>query len=143
MEIENIANVKINKNRGWRGASEIQALDNHNNVIAGMMFSFSSTMWQDLIVRHTIVMEDLEYYYVFTIDDPTNSLPSPTQQRSVLIKNAILNVTNVYKVNKYRYSAETTDMSAYRAITHFRNNENNYTTSEWNYIGVRVTPDIL
>lgn len=133
--------ILINKNRGWRGLAEAIVRDEENKEQLKMIFSFSQQVWTDLIIRNLIVMQDDKYYYVIKFKDGVSSrLPSPTQQRSVLIKNYRGEIEDVYKVDKDAWtSAEGGNWSA---IMHFLKNKNNHTTSDWNCIGVRVIPEI-
>lgn len=97
-------------------------------------------MWNDLISRHLIVMQDEEYYYIIRFEDETKRLPEPTQQRSVLIKNFNAHILSITKCKKTEWTAsEGEDWSA---ILNFRKNKNNHTTSDWNCIGIRVIPEI-
>ena len=134
-----ITKIKINKNRGWRGLASVEAINEHTHTtILRMIFSFSEKVWRDML-EGTIVMQDKYNYYVINFDN-IMSLPSPTQQRSVLIKNFEGNVINVnsYKKNE-RLTAKEED---YKAIDNFLHNKNNHTQSDWNCIGIRVIPEI-
>jgi hypothetical protein len=85
-------------------------------------------------------MQDSEHYYIIDFTDESAKLPKPTQQRSVLIKNFNGKITNVTKYEKTKWrDATSTDWSA---ILHFIKNNNNHTKSDWNCIGIRVTPEI-
>lgn len=123
----------INKNRGWRGLAEVEI---RTEALVGpqltMTFSFSPNMWVDLIVHHKIVVQDIDNYYIITFEDTRDNLPKPTQQRSVLIKNAILKINNV---NTYSKDAWTSaEFGDWKPILHFVKNKNNHTTSSWNCI---------
>jgi len=133
--------IIINKNRGWRGLAEVRYLNESNEEVNKMIFSFSQKMWDDLIFRHTIVMQDTENYYVIKFQDETGKLPTADQQRSVLIKNymATVEAVNKYAKDKWTESHATSD---YGIIANFRKNKNNHTTSDWNCIGIRVIPSI-
>ena len=135
--------IVINKNRGWRGLAEVVCLDEENKEVNKMIFSFSQDMWDDLIYRHIVVIQDTENYYIIKFNDDTSvgKLPTTDQQRSVLIKNYI---ATVEKVNTYAKDKWTEAPTAgdYAVINHFRKNKNNHTTSDWNCIGIRVTPEI-
>ena len=106
-----------------------------------MVFSFSQLMWNDLIVKNAIVVQDTDNYYVIKFEPTTGSaLPRADQQRSVLIKNFVGRITTVNKYAKTNWrSAEAYD---WNLILHFIKNKNNHTTSDWNCIGVRVVPTI-
>lgn len=130
----------INKNRGWRGLASVILLDLDTKEKIETIFSFSSEMWTDLIINHTIVVQDADNYYVVKFSDDSGRLPKPTQQRSVLIKNYNAKVTNITKVNKARWT-ETLGYT-WASLLHFTRNRNNHTTSAWNNIGVRVIPTI-
>lgn len=130
--------IIINKNRGWRGLAELLVYDAARELQARMVFSFSQPVWEDML-DGKIVTQDKDYYYIIHFDS-LECLPKKTQQRSVLIKNFMANVTIVDRIEK----AHWTDCapSNWMAITHFLKNKNNHTTSDWNCIGVRVTPEI-
>lgn len=131
----------INKNRGWRGLAEVIVRNKEYKDQLKMVFSFSQPMWRDLIDQNIIVAQDQENYYVLYFRPTTGSaLPRPEQQRSVLIKNFVGEITQVDKYAKAEWtSAKAMD---WRVIRHFIQNKNNHTTSDWNCIGVRVVPTI-
>ena len=131
--------ILINKNRGWRGLAEAIIYNDKREVQNKIIFSFSQNMWNDLIYKNLIVIQDKDNYYVVHFED-TGKLPRPDQQRSVLIKNYEASITEVNKYAKAEWaSAPGPDWGA---IGHFVKNKNNHTTSDWNCIGVRVTPSI-
>lgn len=132
--------IMINKNRGWRGLAEVKIINEDGVVNRKMIFSFSQPVWEDLIKYHTIVMQDNTYYYILKVEDEAYRLPRPHQQRSVLIKNYLDNITDIIEVNKSSWT--DTDHFIREAIYNFIKNRNNHTTSDWNCIGVRVMPDI-
>lgn len=138
--MNNFNHLIINKNRGWRGLAEVVVRDKDYKELLKMVFSFSQPMWEDLIEKNSIVVQDQENYYVIKFETTGSSLPRPDQQRSVLIKNYVGKVT---EVNKYA-KADWRSAGAYdwNLITHFIKNRNNHTTSDWNCIGVRVVPTI-
>ena len=142
METNNFNHAVINKNRGWRGLAEVRIRDEKYKDLMTMVFSFSQPVWSDLIVAKAIVLQDEEFYYVvhFNSTDCETYLPKPTQQRSVLIKNATLRILEVNKVAKAEWTKS--EAFSWSAITHFIKNRNNHTTSDWNCIGVRVIPEI-
>jgi len=130
--------ITINKNRGWRGLAEVKVIDLDTKEEMKMIFSFSEPVWRNMLDGR-MVMQTKESYYVFYFDN-LDMLPKSHQQRSVLIKNfnATITKVNVYPKTEWG-TAEATD---WMAIAHFRKNKNNHTTSDWNYIGIRVTPKI-
>lgn len=132
--------ILINKNRGWRGLAEAIVRDEENKEQLKMIFSFSQDVWNDLIIKNIIVMQDDKYYYVIKFRTSAGVLPLPTQQRSVLIKNCRGEIEDVYKVDKAAWTSA--EGSNWGAIMHFLKNKNNHTTSDWNCIGVRVIPEI-
>lgn len=139
--MNNFKTVTMNKNRGWRGLAEAVVRDEENKEVLRMQFSFSQYVWNDLIVYHTLVMQDKDNYYVirFNKDDHTK-LPRPDQQRSVLIKNWTGHIEEVNSYSKVEWQkAERRD---WEMITDFMKNRNNHTQSDWNCIGVRVLPNI-
>ena len=130
----------LNKNRGWRGLAEAQWLDDDNNTIQRMIFSFSQQVWNDML-RGYLVMQDKDHYIVLKFDQ-LDKLPSPKQQRSVLIKNVILTITEKEIYSKETWSHDHKTAGDWTAIYNFIKNKNNHTTSDWNCIGVRVVPMI-
>jgi len=135
--LSNATKIIIQKNRGWRGLAEIKCYDKDDKLIHSMIFSFSQPVWDDLMAGN-IVTQDKEYYYVLEINS-TSALPQG-QQRSVLIKNFNANIINVHQIQKSEL--KNADAKDYNKIYHFQKNRNNHTQSDWNYIGVRVTPNI-
>ena len=131
----------LNKNRGWRGLAEAQLLDESNNTIQKMIFSFSQPVWDDML-KGRMVMQDEENYIVLKFSDPDHKLPTPTQQRSVLIKNVILNINSKEIYSKAHWIEEHRTLGDYNAIYNFIKNRNNHTQSDWNCIGIRVVPMI-
>ena len=129
----------LTKNRGWRGLASAHLIDNANNTIQRMIFSFSQPVWNDMLKGY-FVMQDEENYIVLHYDK-LDKLPSPTQQRSVLIKDVVLPIVNKTIYPKNDWTATRTPYE-YDAICHFLKNRNNHTTSDWNCIGVRVVPMI-
>ena len=134
--------VTINKNRGWRGLAEIIIEDASCKEQTKMIFSFSQDVWEDLILQHSIVIQDSKYYYVIKLNnvDCDERLPKPNQQRSVLIKNATLRIHCVNKIAKTEW--QDSESFYWLCIRHFIKNRNNHTQSDWNHIGIRVTPII-
>ena len=130
--------IILNKNRGWRGLAELICTNNEAKIIHRMIFSFSQSVWNDLLLGH-IVTQDNDNYYVISFDH-TEKLPRADQQRSVLIKNFMANITNIHVQPKYKPLSISSDY--YELIVDFKKNKNNHTTSDWNCIGVRVTPNI-
>lgn len=130
----------LNKNRGWRGLAEAQLLDEDNNTIQKMIFSFSQPVWNDML-EGVMVMQTEQDYIILQFNDEYSKLPRPTQQRSVLIKDVVLPI-----VNKRVYSKKTwikdSPADDHSAIHNFLKNRNNHTTSDWNCIGIRVIPTI-
>ena len=137
MEIKNII---INKNRGWRGLAEVQCRNEENNNELKMVFSFSQPVWEDMLRGIMVLQSDVDY--IILRFDNTDALPKPTQQRSVLIKHFMGNVLETIAIPKENWMARTLGTSYYDYINHFIKNRNNHTTSDWNYIGVRVFPMI-
>jgi hypothetical protein len=139
--MNNFKHVLINKNRGWRGLAEAVVLNEDNNPHLKMTFSFSQDVWNDLILRLTLVLQDNDNIYVVHFDDRDKErLPKPTQQRSVLIKNWLGAVTEVHSYKKSEWQkANGTD---WVVIKNFMKNSNRHTTSDWNCIGIRVMPGI-
>lgn len=136
--MKEIKRIRLEKNRGWRGLAELICEDDERNVVHRMIFSFSQNVWNDLLAGH-IVTQDQDFYYVLDFDN-TDALPKPTQQRSVLIKSFMATVTNICAYKKDE--ALNVLSSHYALIYNFKKNRNNHTTSDWNCIGVRVTPNI-
>ena len=130
----------LNKNRGWRGLAEAQLLDDDNNTIQKMIFSFSQPVWEDML-RGAFVMQDEDNYIVLKYDK-LETLPRPTQQRSVLIKHVVLPIVNKSVYSKTTWSSDARTAGDYGAIYNFLKNRNNHTQSDWNCIGIRVVPMI-
>lgn len=131
----------LNKNRGWRGLAEARLLDESNNTIQKMIFSFSQSVWNDML-KGVLVMQDEEHYIVLKFSDPDYKLPRPFQQRSVLIKNVTLNIDSKEIYSKEHWVAEHKTAGDYDAISNFILNRNNHTVSSWNCVGIRVVPTI-
>ena len=131
----------LNKNRGWRGLAEAQLLDEDNNTIQKMIFSFSQPVWNDML-RGVMVMQNEQDYIILEFDYEHSRLPRPSQQRSVLIKNVILPIVNIKTYSKKTWMKDHTSAGDYSAIYNFLKNRNNHTASSWNCIGVRVIPMI-
>ena len=136
--MKEIKRIILNKNRGWRGLAELICEDEERKIAHRMIFSFSQNVWNDMLLGY-IVIQDTDNYYVLNFDN-TDRLPRPTQQRSVLIKSFMANVKNntTYSKNE-RMNFVGED---YDKICNFKKNKNNHTTSDWNCIGIRVTPNI-
>lgn len=136
--MKEIKRIRINKNRGWRGLAELVCEDEERKVVHKMIFSFSQPVWNDLLQGY-IVIQDEDNYFILNFDN-TESLPRPTQQRSVLIKSFLATVVNITAYPKNEPMSVTSD--DYNRIYNFKKNRNNHTTSDWNCIGVRVIPEI-
>ena len=129
--------VVITKNRGWRGLTEISIRNSKDEEVTKLICSLSQDVWEDLMDGHIAIQDDT-HYYVLNIDN-IDALPQG-HQRSVLIKNFKANIT---EVNSYEKSDwDRADGIDWAVLRHFRYNKNNHTTSEWNYIGLRVIPEI-
>ena len=87
-------------------------------------------------------MQDNDNYIILKFDPEKSTLPAPTQQRSVLLKNVVLTITNKEVYPKATWTREHKTAGDYSAIYNFLKNRNNHTTSDWNCIGVRVIPTI-
>ena len=130
--------IVINKNRGWRGLAEIQYLDDHNNTIQKMIFSFSQPVWDDML-KGFIVLQDKDNYIVLKFD---NTEKLPAGQRSVLLKYFTANVLEKTTYSKDNWIQPARKNAHEMCIYNFIKNRNNHTTSDWNCIGVRVVPMI-
>lgn len=136
--MESIKRIRINKNRGWRGLAELVCENERREEVAKMIFSFSQAVWEDML-KGFIVLQDEDNFILLEFDN-TDELPKPTQQRSVLIKSFQATVIKQYE---YKKNERMNIMSEhYSCICHFVMNKNNHTTSDWNCIGIRVTPMI-
>ena len=137
--MESIKRIRINKNRGWRGLAELDCENERREEVTKMIFSFSQAVWNDML-KGFIVLQDEDNFIILEFDN-TDELPKPTQQRSVLIKSFQATV-----VNQYEYPKENWKMNIsgehYSYIYDFTMNRNNHTTSDFNCIGIRVTPMI-
>lgn len=139
--MSNMKFITINKNRGWRGLAEIAVLNEDKDLVKKHIFSFSQAMWDDMIFKNMVVIRDSENYYVIHFSSVIRGmLPRPVQQRSVLIKNFTAEIDRVNQVPVNEWTKETGEM--WETIRHFIKNRNNHTQSDWNCIGIRVTPSI-
>lgn len=139
--MSNMKFITINKNRGWRGLAEIAVLNEDKDLVKKHIFSFSQAMWDDMIYKNMVVIRDSENYYVIHFSSIVRGmLPRPVQQRSVLIKNFTAEIDRVNQVPINEWTKETGEM--WETIRHFIKNRNNHTQSDWNCIGIRVTPSI-
>lgn len=139
IRMESIKRIRLNKNRGWRGLAELVAENESREEIAKMIFSFSQNVWNDML-KGFIVMQDEDNFIILEFDN-LDELPRPTQQRSVLIKSFQATVIEQHEYPKENWMANTPrEYQDY--ICHFTKNKNNHTTSDWNCIGIRVTPMI-
>ena len=75
-----------------------------------------------------------EQYYIIVKFNELDKLPKPFQQRSVLLKNVVLNVTEIVTYTKTGWSKDAKTAGDYSAIYNFLKNRNNHTTSDWNCI---------
>lgn len=139
MKTNEMSIIKINKNRGWRGLAEVEIFTKERDLLNRNIFSFSQDMWDELIFKNKITIQDKDFYYIITFDNsaPLRSrLPRPDQQRSVLIKDYSAHITEVNKYSKATYQDAPYDDR--NSIYKFRANRNNHTHSAWNNIGTRV-----
>lgn len=138
--LNNAKIIKINKNRGWRGLASVELFDDERSLITTYVFSFSQAVWDDLIGHSKVVLTDDKYYYVIHFTGVIRGLlPRTDQQRSVLIKNFIANIDRINAYHKTTWSkdAKTDD---WLKITHFEENKNNHTQSDWNCIRTKSNP---
>lgn len=131
--------ITINKNRGWRGLAEVIYRGKNGLIEQRMIFSFSQPVWDDMIYRHKIALQDKDNFIILTFGE-SYELPKPCQQRSVLIKNVTLKVVNKEIYSKRTWATDAKGSNDYAVIANCITNTNNHTTSEWNYVGVRVLP---
>lgn len=134
----------LNKNRGWRGLAEA-IITNNNTTLYDNIFSFSSKTWYDLIMNKVFVFETEEQYYVLYLEVASGKLPTPSQQRSVLIKDVVLNVIDHRVYNKSTYVTEAKGLDCTDDIIHINRyvlNNNRHTTSMYNCVGIRVRPSL-
>lgn len=133
-----IDSIVINKNRGWRGLAELKIYDAYNKEVEKMIFSFSQDVWNDM-QKGYIVTQDTYNYRVMHFDN-TDLLPKG--QRSVLIKYFTAKVLDITVYPKKDWNLKALAAGKYDLISHFIQNRNNHTASDWNYIGIRVVPEI-
>lgn len=129
--MNNIKRIRLNKNRGWRGLAELIAEDSERKEILKMIFSFSQAVWNDLLKGY-IVVQDNDNYIILNFDN-VDTLPKPTQQRSVLIKNFQGKIVNSWTYPKDTWTRMSTAEHFY-LISHFLSNNNKHTTSDWNCV---------
>jgi hypothetical protein len=139
MKLENTYQITINKNRGWRGLAEIKCYDKDDNLLGDTIFSYSEDMWQDLMKGY-VVLQDKYNYYIFEINN-TDALPQHSQ-RSVTLTDFKAKALSLSVVEKAKYITAC-EPSIYPRVVHFRKNTNAHTTSDFNYVGIRVSPDII
>ena len=132
--------ITINKNRGWRGLAEVIYRGKNGSIEQRMIFSFSQPVWDDMIYRNKIALQDKDNFIILTFENSYKKLPEPHQQRSVLIKNVTLKVVNKEVYSKRTWATDAKYSNDYAVIANCITNTNNHTTSEWNYVGVRVLP---
>lgn len=135
-----ITQLTIDKNRGWRGLAEVKTYDKVGNRVTDMIFSFSQQVWNDMLDGYMVVQTQEEY--ILLNFNHTDRLPKPTQQRSVLIKNFIADIKNYWVYPKTDWTDQALKLGHYSYISHFTQNKNNHTQSDWNCIGIRVVPMI-
>lgn len=130
----------LNKNRGWRGLAEA-ITESDDGIRRKVLFSFSQAVWEDMLDGLFVLQDEEENYIVIRFDNHTSALPKPYQQRSVLISGIVLPVLSAktYDKGTWRIDASTEDFTA---IIHYLKNNNHHTTSEWNNVGIRVSPMI-
>lgn len=136
--------MMITKNRGWRGLASAECVDTSTfTTTRKMIFSFSQDVWNDMLAGY-FVMQDDDNYFIYMLDkeDVACDLPRPNQQRSVLIRNAGVHITDVLEVSKKGVALENSTEQIKRLISHFQNNSNAHTLSDWNCVGIRVVPTI-
>ena len=134
--MENVKAIVITKNRGWRGLSEVRCINDKGETVNKMIFSFSQPVWEDM--QHgNIVVQDEDNYYIIHF---TGTDRLPKGQRSVLIKSFLGDVTGVTTIKKDKLWDESYETRHF--VNNFLTNKNNHTTSDWNCIGIRVTPSI-
>ncbi len=131
----------LNKNRGWRGLAEARLVDEANDTMRKMVFSFSQDVWNDML-NGLFIMQTKDQYIIIRFETYDTRLPKPTQQRSVLLKDVVLSITSMNTISKRDWNLKSHSSLEDAAIRHFRLNRNNYTQSDWNCIGMRVTPMI-
>ena len=134
----NIQKIIINKNRGWRGLSELKALDAEGKTVTSMVFSFSPEVWKDMLAGYIV----LPYKKQFIVLHFNNTHLLPKGQRSVLIKDFTADVLQQYEFDQEHWMTPAIGEEVQHYIVHFKRNENNHTKSDWNCIGIRVTPKI-
>jgi hypothetical protein len=138
VELKMIKKIKINKNRGWRGLAEVKCYDETGELIHDEVFSYSEDMWQDLM-RGYVMLQDKDSYYVLNINN-TDLLPQHSQ-RSVTITNFTADVMKTEQVEKEKWVTRISSDN-YHKIRHYIQNTNAHTTSDFNYVGIRVIPNL-
>ena len=79
-------------------------------------------------------MQSEQDYIILKFSDPDYKLPRPFQQRSVLIKNVVLNIDKIETYSKATWARDHKTAGDYSAIYNFLKNRNNHTASSWNNI---------
>ena len=138
-DLKNDANmIVVNKNRGWRGLAKLQVMSSDCETLAQMIFSFSQDVWDDLM-NGIIVIPTQDMFYVILFDN-TEALPQG-HQRSVLIKNFTAKILDITEYSKKEWKAAS-NYADWTAMANHVRNKNNHTQSDWNCIGIRVTPEL-
>lgn len=137
MEIKRII---INKNRGWRGLAEVRCYDSEHNNTKTVVFSFSQAVWDDML-KGVMVIPHEDKFLVLYFD---NTEVLPRGQRSVLIKTFNANVTKIVEVPQAGWWSELreTHPECINYVNNHCRNNNIYTRSDWNCIGIRVIPTL-
>lgn len=136
--MDSIKTIVINKNRGWRGLAEVKCQDESGKVVTSMLFSFSPKVWEDLLAGYIVI--PYEATYLVLQFNNIDKLPKPTQQRSVLIKNFTADVVHLTAYPNDSWFTPARENKHLEYISNFKRNRNNHTQSDWNCIGIRVTP---
>lgn len=133
-----IRSIKINKNRGWRGLAEVKCYNNMGEDVTTMIFSFSADVWNDMLRGYMVIPYDEQ----LLILEFNNTEALPKGQRSVLIKNFRAVVHRITAYGRTGWNVIETPEHHRRILYDHIRNRNNHTQSDWNCIGIRVTPMI-
>lgn len=121
------------------GLASVTILDDEGRVKSDTVFSFSEKVWRDMLDGYMVIEQD-DKYIIYHFRD-TDKLPRPDQQRSVLIKNFVADIISEKPIAKSKWASA--HISEQILIDHYRKNNNHHTTSDFNYVGLRVLPNII
>ena len=121
------------------GLASVKIYNDDNELETESIFSFSEAVWKDMLAGSIIIEQD-DAYVIYEFNN-IDKLPHG-HQRSVLIKNFEADITNEITISKRIHPRDLT-IYEQALINHYKKNNNHHTTSDFNYVGLRVLPDII